>query len=208
MAWALTVACLVLLGVLLYFEARHPRQRRYPKLATSAAFVAVGLAAGALDSTFGKIMLTGLILSLAGDFLLALDGRTPFVAGLATFLAAHIAYVAAFSERGLGDDLYLPLLGVSAAGVALADWLLPTVPGELRAAVIAYISAISVMVAFAVSTNTLEADWRIPLGAVCFYLSDITVARDRFAAPAFANRIVGLPLYYGGQLLLAWAAGG
>jgi uncharacterized membrane protein YhhN len=207
MTWAFTIACLAFLGVLLYFEARRPRQRRYPKLAASVCFVTVGLAAGALDTTFGRIMLVGLVLSLFGDLFLALDGRGPFVSGLVAFLAAHIAYVVAFADRGLGDALYLPLLGVAVAAVAVGSWLLPTVPKELRAAVLAYIAAISVMVAFAVSTNAHSVDWRIPIGAVAFYLSDITVARDRFAAPDFINRVVGLPLYYIGQLLLAWAAG-
>jgi uncharacterized membrane protein YhhN len=207
MSPAFTIACLAFLGVLLYFEARRPRQRRYPKLAASVCFVAVGFAAGALDTTFGKIMLVGLVLSLFGDLFLALDGRGPFVSGLLAFLAAHIAYVVAFAERGLGDALYVPLLGVTVAAVAIGSWLLPTVPKELRTAVVAYIAAISVMVALAVSTNTHAVDWRIPIGAVAFYLSDITVARDRFAAPGFVNRVVGLPLYYVGQLLLAWASG-
>jgi uncharacterized membrane protein YhhN len=207
MTWAFTIACLAFLGVLLLFEARRPRQRRYPKLAASVCFVAVGLAAGAFDTTFGRIMLVGLVLSLFGDLFLALDGRGPFVSGLLAFLAAHIAYVVAFADRGLGDALYLSLLGVAVAAVAIGGWLLPTVPNELRTAVLAYIAAISVMVAFAVSTNAHAVDWRIPIGAVAFYLSDITVARDRFAAPDFINRVVGLPLYYVGQLLLAWAAG-
>ncbi len=153
-------------------------------------------------------MLVGLVLSLFGDLFLAIDGRTPFVAGLAAFLAAHLAYVAAFADRGLSTAVYLPLFGVAAAAVAIGTWLLPTVPRELRIPVLAYIAAISVMVAFSVSTQDHAADWRIPVGAIAFYLSDITVARDRFAAPSFANRIIGLPLYYGGQLLLAWAAGG
>ncbi len=208
MTWAFTILCILFVVVLLYFETRRPRQRRYPKLAASICFVAVGVAAGALDSTFGIVMVVGLVLSLFGDLFLALDGRTPFVAGLASFLAAHLAYVAAFAVRGLGDAIYLPLLGVAAAAVAIGAWLLPTVPTELKVPVLAYIAAISVMVAFALSTHAHIADWRIPVGAVAFYLSDITVARDRFAAPSFANRIIGLPLYYGGQLLLAWAAGG
>lgn len=208
MTWLFTIVCLLFLGLLLYFEARRPRQRRYPKLAASLSFVAVGLAAGAIDSTFGKIMLVGLVLSLFGDLFLAVDGRTPFVAGLVAFLTAHVAYLAAFAERGLADDLYLPILGVVIVGLGISRWLLPTVPRELRVAVIAYIAAISVMVAFSVSTHAMTADWRIPTGAIAFYVSDITVARDRFAAPDFLNRIVGLPLYYGGQLLLAWAAGG
>ena len=40
-------------------------------------------------------------------------------------------------------------------------------------------------------------------GAIAFYLSDLTVARDRFVTRGFENRIVGLPLYYTGQVLLA-----
>ena len=207
MTWALTIACCVSLGVLLYFETRRPLHRRYPKLVTSAAFVAVAISAGALDSTFGVIMLTGLVLSLVGDVFLAFDGRTLFVSGLVAFLLAHLAYVAAFSNRGLGEAVYLPLLGVVLIAIAVARWLLPTVPKELRAPVLAYVAVISVMVALAVSTNTRSADWRIPAGAIAFYLSDVCVARDRFSTPGFINRIVGLPLYYGGQLLLAWAAG-
>jgi uncharacterized membrane protein YhhN len=177
-------------------------------MAASTAFIAVAISAGALDTTFGKIMVAALILSWFGDLFLALNGRGPFVAGLLAFLLGHLAYVVAFSYRGLGEDLIIPTIGVAAIAVAIATWLLPTVPRELKLPVIAYIAVISVMVATAMSTNTFAADWRIPAGAIAFFVSDIFVARDRFAAPGFINRILGLPLYYGGQLLLAWAAGG
>ncbi|MCP4006145.1 MAG: lysoplasmalogenase, partial [bacterium] len=43
----------------------------------------------------------------------------------------------------------------------------------------------------------------ILLGALMFYVSDLAVARDRFVATGFDNRIWGLPLYYCGQLVLA-----
>ncbi len=208
MPWVFTAVCLSALGVLLYFEARRPRQRRYPKMVASTAFVLVAVAVGAFDTTFGTIMVVGLTLSWFGDLFLALDGRGPFVAGLVSFLLGHLAYVVAFNERGLDDGLYIPIAGVVVLGVAIGRWLLPTVPRELKGPVVAYIAVISAMVALSVSTNQFSSDWRIPAGAVAFYLSDIGVARDRFAAPGFVNRIVGLPLYYGGQLLLAWAAGG
>ena len=42
-------------------------------------------------------------------------------------------------------------------------------------------------------------------GAALFYLSDLAVARQRFVAPGFENKLIGLPLYYAGQLLLASA---
>jgi hypothetical protein len=47
----------------------------------------------------------------------------------------------------------------------------------------------------------------ILLGAGLFYVSDLAVARDRFIAPGFANAAWGLPLYYGGQLVLALTLG-
>ncbi len=203
-----TLICLAALAVLLYFEAQRPRYRRYPKMVASTAFIAVAIAVGALDTTFGTIIVIGLILSWFGDLFLAIDGRGPFVAGLVAFLAGHVAYVLAFTNRGLGDQIFIPIAAVIVVGAVIGRWLLPTVPKELIGPVIAYIIVISAMVAFAISTNTFDADWRIPVGAIAFYLSDIGVARDRFAAPGWINRVVGLPLYYGGQLLLAWAAGG
>ncbi|TFG38533.1 MAG: hypothetical protein E4H39_00070 [Syntrophobacterales bacterium] len=45
------------------------------------------------------------------------------------------------------------------------------------------------------------------VGALCFYFSDIFVARDRFFRKEFLNRLIGLPLYYLGQFLLAFSVG-
>ena len=44
-------------------------------------------------------------------------------------------------------------------------------------------------------------------GAILFYLSDLFVARDHFIRKAFSNRLIGLPLYYAGQFLLAFSPG-
>jgi hypothetical protein len=44
-------------------------------------------------------------------------------------------------------------------------------------------------------------------GALGFYVSDIFVARQRFLKTDFVNRLIGLPLYYGGQFLLAFSTG-
>jgi uncharacterized membrane protein YhhN len=41
--------------------------------------------------------------------------------------------------------------------------------------------------------------------ALMFYFSDIFVARERFVTHEFANRLIGLPLYYTGQFLLAFS---
>ena len=44
-------------------------------------------------------------------------------------------------------------------------------------------------------------------GALFFYISDIFVARNRFLKLEFFNRLIGLPLYYAGQFLLAFSIG-
>jgi uncharacterized membrane protein YhhN len=176
-------------------------------MVAATAFIAVAVSAGALDSTFGRIMLTGLALSWFGDLFLTYNGRTPFIAGLVSFLAGHVAYVVAFIGRGLDDGIYVLLLAVVIAAIPVMRWLMPTVPKELKGPVVAYVVIISMMVATAGATNMADADWRIPIGALAFYVSDIFVARDRFASPGLINRYLGLPLYFGGQLLLAWAAG-
>ena len=78
----------------------------------------------------------------------------------------------------------------------------------MRRAVALYASVISIMLAFAVGTVVARFDPRILAGALLFYLSDLLVARQRFVAPGLVNRVVGLPLYYAGQVLLAWSVTG
>jgi hypothetical protein len=43
------------------------------------------------------------------------------------------------------------------------------------------------------------------VGALGFYVSDVFVARQRFLKSEIVNRLIGLPLYYGGQFLLAFS---
>mmetsp|Transcript_5111 Transcript_5111/g.8507 ORF Transcript_5111/g.8507 Transcript_5111/m.8507 type:complete len:93 (+) Transcript_5111:3-281(+) len=42
------------------------------------------------------------------------------------------------------------------------------------------------------------------IGAELFYFSDICVARERFVVKSPINKYLGLPLYFGGQLLIAY----
>jgi hypothetical protein len=47
----------------------------------------------------------------------------------------------------------------------------------------------------------------ILLGSLCFYLSDVFVARNKFIKDEYRNRLLGLPLYYIGQFLFAFSVG-
>ena len=97
-------------------------------------------------------------------------------------------------------------MGIALLPVAFAvwRWLKPHLPKDMVAPVIAYVVVISMMVGLAVGTAAVQ--WSAPLvvGAFAFYASDISVARERFVARGYVNRLWGLPAYYVGQLLLAW----
>jgi YhhN family len=88
---------------------------------------------------------------------------------------------------------------VPAGGACLLATIRRPHLAELRAPVVVYAAANSdmVLLAFGVASPLAR------LGAALFYASDLDVARDRFVQPCVANRVVGLPLYYAGQVLLA-----
>ena len=67
MAWPFTIVCLLGLGATLYAETWRPMQKRLPKMVAASAFIAVALSVGALDTTFGRIMLTGLVILLIAE---------------------------------------------------------------------------------------------------------------------------------------------
>jgi uncharacterized membrane protein YhhN len=159
-----------------------------------------------------RLVLAGLILGLVGDVCLALPGDTAFRSGLAAFLAGHVLYVLAFAKLTRRANWVHPanLLILAVSGYVFW-WLLPHL-GKMLVPVVFYIVVISAMVsgAWAVfrNPNTRRAGaWVILFGALLFYVSDIFVARDRFVASEFLNRLIGLPFYYVGQFLLAFSVG-
>ncbi|HLA76971.1 MAG TPA: lysoplasmalogenase [Vicinamibacteria bacterium] len=170
----------------------------------SLGFVVAALAQRASSSSYGRALLVAFALCWLGDVLLISRGRRGFRAGILAFLLGHLAFVAAFLIYGVDTRAAGAALAVTlVAGTVVGRWLLPRVPLDLKPAVIAYVVVISIMVAIALGTGRPP----IALGAGAFYLSDLSVARDRFVAPGFVNRAWGLPLYYGAQLVLAATPG-
>jgi uncharacterized membrane protein YhhN len=208
MTVAFAVVCGVLvLGVLAGERSPSP-WRGYVKAAASTAFIATALSAGALDAGYGRWVLIALALSWIGDVALVSSARHWFLIGLVAFLLAHLAYAAAFVVAGL--DLTIALIvtaGLVLPAVVVVRWLWPGVPDLLRGPVIAYVAVISVMVAGAAG-GVADAVPVVALpAAIAFYLSDVSVARDRFISRSFANRVWGLPLYYAAQIMFAISVG-
>lgn len=170
----------------------------------STGFVAAVLAAGGLESGYGRCILVALVLSWWGDVLLIPRARGAFLAGLVSFLLGHVAFAAGFAFRGL-DALWVgvALIPVVPASFLILRWLRPHVGPAMRAPLYAYTGVISAMVLLAAGTVGAHGRPTILLGAVAFCVSDLAVARERFVFHTFANKTWGLPLYYGAQLILA-----
>jgi uncharacterized membrane protein YhhN len=208
----LVIAAGLLIGLLWAESAGSYGRILMFKTPLSIIFVVTALIQVRVFPPYFRLILVGLILGLVGDVCLALPGQVAFQAGLVAFLLGHIMYVLAFTRLTRIADWINPIILVTViAGATVLWWLFPHL-GKMLVPVVTYIVVISVMVvgAWAAFRNPdvkRTGAWLILIGAVLFYVSDLFVARDRFVNPEFLNRLIGLPLYYGAQFLLALSVG-
>jgi uncharacterized membrane protein YhhN len=185
-------------------EYAGPRWQVYAcKPATTALILAAAWLATPAAPAYRTWVLAGLACSLAGDVFLMLPGDR-FRAGLVSFLAAHLCYVAAFSlAAGL---VWAPaLLPLAAWGVGFFLWLAPRL-GPMRLPAAAYMGAIVAM-AWAAGGQWLALRSGQALaafaGALLFLASDSLLAADRFRAPFRSAKLWILATYYPAQWLIA-----
>lgn len=157
----------------------------------------------------------GLALSALGDFLLAHKGDKAFLAGLAAFLAAHIAYIALFLGSAGSGAFIIPAetWRLAAAAVivihatAMVRRLIPAVETAMRLPVLAYVLAITIM---GVSAS-FQATPQVFAGVALFILSDTFLATERFLVNADSPHRAWLGpavwvTYIAGQLLILTGA--
>jgi uncharacterized membrane protein YhhN len=191
-------------GLVLADRSGNKPAIRICKPLASTGFVGLAASASALDNPYGTAILVGLAFSFIGDCCLLSSRARPFLAGLVAFALAHVAYVVAFTRFGpapLRVVVYAAVLVIPA--LVIHRWLHPHVERAMRGPVKAYMIVITLMLATAAAAVMTGAPTRVLVGAILFYISDLAVARDRFVAPGFGNRVWGLPTYYAAQLILA-----
>jgi uncharacterized membrane protein YhhN len=155
-------------------------------------------------------ILAGLACSLAGDVAL-LWPRQGFLPGLVSFLLAHLAYLAAFTQVQPLAARRSPFLAYAAiAGLVLAG-LWPGVPAALRLPVVAYVLCLASMAAqAAVLWRCAPADGatgRLALGGALFVASDALLATDRFAhALPWASLWILVPYWLAQACIACWLA--
>lgn len=160
----------------------------------------------------GPLLLVGaLALSAAGDAFLSRDGERAFLAGLASFLTAHLLYIVLFVSLGGGAAALAETwrvgvaVAMALAAAAMIAHLLPRVAPKLRVPIIVYAAAILAMGLAALTTNSPA----VIAGAILFMLSDGILATERFLLAAVsplhaAMRYAVWVTYYTAQLLITF----
>lgn len=188
-----------------YLDAARRWQVYLFKPLATLLVLALALSFLASPAAYRWAVAAGLVFSTAGDIFLML-ARERFIAGLASFLLAHLCYLYAFSTGvplGASPLLWLPYFAAGGAVVAVA-WrgLAPA----LRGPVIAYVAVITAMAGQAAgrwhALGGEPALWAA-LGAALFVVSDSLLAINRFRVPFRAERALTLGSYWVAQTLIA-----
>ena len=191
-------------------ERRH---RSFFVLKPLTTLLVTGVAASiAWTGPYAQWVLVALALSLCGDvFLMYGDGARSddraFIAGLGSFLLAHLAFVVAFAH-GLGAPT-LPgwLAAVVFYAGAMLFVLLPRA-GALKLPVLVYCLVLAAMVFAAAARHASLGDadsLRAVLGALLFMLSDSLLGWRRFVGRYRFAQAAILSTYWGAIGLIAWS---
>jgi uncharacterized membrane protein YhhN len=175
--------------------ARRHRVLEYvAKPATTALLIAAAATLTTPQPTMRGYVVAALALCLAGDVFLMLP-RDAFVAGLASFLVAHVLFIVAF----LNHEPFRNLVPTTLVGVIAIPFLIAPVLAaverhhpELRVPVLLYAAAISTM--FFVSGATWSA--LAVGGAATFVASDTILARNRFVGTIRQGHLATMVTYH------------
>jgi uncharacterized membrane protein YhhN len=158
----------------------------------------------------------GALCSLAGDVFLMLR-RERFMAGLACFLLAHLAYILGFNPT-LPPPHPLTLLmglGLAVGGGFLVRGIWRALQkrglARLRVPVLVYALVLGLMCLSALATHTRPAwqglpAWSASLGALLFALSDSLLATNKFARRLPGGRLATHLTYHLGQAFILLSA--
>jgi uncharacterized membrane protein YhhN len=167
---------------------------------TMVVLIAAALAIDPVDDSVRIAFIVALAFSLVGDIFLMLP-RNLFVAGLASFLVGHLAYVVGLQLRGQDGlwfviGLVVVVLAVVVIGARIVRAVRAGDEPALAVPVTAYIAVISLMVASAFGTRNLFAIG----GASLFYSSDALIAWNRFVQAFPYGRVAIMVTYHLGQV--------
>jgi len=213
-----TFLIITLIIAIIEWIAVAKRWRKVEYITKPAVMVALLLWVVEIGGFNGLLLpfILGLIFSLAGDIFLILP-KEQFIAGLLSFLLAHLAYLMGFNRPVPAFNLVTLILAVA---IGLAGWqvyrriaagLEKSGKEKLKIPVLIYSLVISLMLLSALMTLA-RPDWQAgaalaaALGAMLFFISDLALAWNKFVAPLPGGRVVTMSTYHVGQMLILLGA--
>jgi uncharacterized membrane protein YhhN len=158
----------------------------------------------------------GLVFSMTGDIFLMLP-KEQFVAGLVAFLLAHIAYVLGFNSTFPPVNpvtiILVILVGLVVARLylSISRGLVASGNEKLKLPVLVYSIVISLMLLSALFT-LVRPEWSsstalmVSCGALLFFLSDASLAWNKFVQPIRYGKLIVIVTYHVGQILIILGA--
>ena len=207
--WVLILTVVIIVSAALTISAEYRGSRRTVYLfkpLTTFCLILLALVPKYPVAPFYRYMIVaGLVCSLAGDVFLMLPSDK-FIAGLLSFLIAHLCYIAAFMFAGERTAVYAwavaPLL---LYGGLMLRWLWPAL-GRMRTPVIIYMLVILLMGLAALSryVETKQSGSSLAAcGALIFIASDSILAVDKFRGRFRFAQLLILSTYFTAQWLIA-----
>ena len=199
---------IILLFTLLHIRAeyRGPRWQIYlfkPLTTLFILFLAI-FAVQPVSPRYQWFIGLGLIFSLGGDIFLMLP-KDRFIAGLVSFLAAHVCYIAAFSQGIHVVSTPWVLLPFLLTVIIFVGILWPHL-AKMKLPVLIYALAIGMMGWSATERWLQIGEVKAFLafgGALLFIVSDAVLAYNRFVKRFTAAQAIILITYYIAQYLIA-----
>ena len=155
-----------------------------------------------------RYVLIGLVASLVGDVALTIPGG--FVPGLLAFLAAHLAYLWAFTRVQPFASWPTSFLLYGLLAGTVLSWLWAGIPAPLQIPVTAYVICLASMAAQTAviawhvrSTPDAKRTAMLAFGGFMFFCSDGLLALNKFAGPVPLAALLVLPTYWTAQWCIA-----
>ena len=213
LAFNIVFALIALLQLLSIYENIEPL-RMASKVAITLSLLLLLSLGTKLKGRFHKRIFAGLVFAMAGDIFLLSSTPDYFMAGLGSFLIAHLCYISAFyldfrsapelDKKGARLAIFFGI--VVSCGIYF--WLRPSL-GAMRLPVLVYIFVITLMMMMAAFRNQRvnAISFKLILcGAVCFMISDAVLAGNRFVVHFSGEDLIVMFSYMLAQYLIVMGA--
>ncbi|HEX8775691.1 MAG TPA: lysoplasmalogenase [Pyrinomonadaceae bacterium] len=202
------ISMLVIISALMHLRAEYYGPKRNVYLFKPLTMLLIILIAARsknpVSEFYGYAVLAGLVCSLAGDIFLMLP-RERFIAGLFSFLLAHLFYIAAFIHEGTHVFAWPYVIPFLLYGGVMLRVLLPGV-GSMKTPVIIYTLVIILMACGALNRwmqTGQEGSALAFTGAMLFVVSDSILALNRFKRRFPSAQLYIMTTYFMAQWLIA-----